>query len=77
MTKATATAEQAPAFDAYAPDRVHETALRMLRRYSTVKVAREMAFFHGIGHPDGSRERAYWLAVDVRIMELAKARQLT
>jgi hypothetical protein len=47
----------------YGLERVEETAQRMLVRYSTPKVAREMAFWHAMDHVYGSAGRIFWDAV--------------
>jgi hypothetical protein len=51
-----------------------ETARRMLSRYSSPKVAAEMAHFHAMDHPPGSTKRSYWQRVRDEILRLSKER---
>ena len=57
------------------PEReIDETARRMLARYSSPRVAEEMAGWHKHDHPSGSKHYKYWEAVQKRIRAIASAR---
>lgn len=53
---------------------VDDIARTMLARYSSPKVAREMAYMHAMDHRVGDPRRAKWLAIYARIGSLAKRR---
>lgn len=44
----------------------------MLRRYSSAKIAAEMAHLHGMDYPAGSAQRRYWEQVKTEIARLKK-----
>ena len=54
--------------------RIDATARRMIARYSTMKIAEEMANWHGCDYPPASRERNYWTRVGARIMQYRLSR---
>lgn len=58
--------------NAYSVERVREIAAGMLARYSTAKVAGEMAHFHAMDFPAGSAERSYWYRVGAEIRDQAR-----
>jgi hypothetical protein len=51
--------------------KIEAVAEGMLKRYSTPKVAREMAYIHAMDHPPNSDKRIYWLRVYERIIALS------
>lgn len=51
---------------------IEETAKRMLARYSSSKVATEMALFHACDYHEGSAQYKRWRAVADKIKELAR-----
>lgn len=53
--------------NAFAMSRVTETATRMVARYSSSRVASDMAHYHACDYPRDSREAIYWRAVSHRI----------
>jgi hypothetical protein len=51
---------------------IDEIARGMLRRYSSARVAMEMAHWHAMDHAEGSASRARWLRVMGTIERLSK-----
>ena len=51
---------------------IEEIARGMLGRYSSAKVAMEMAHWHAMDHADGSPSRARWLRVRETIGRLSR-----
>jgi hypothetical protein len=51
-----------------------EAAEGMLKRYSSARVASEMAHFHACDYRDGDERRAYWEAVKVEMAKIVKER---
>lgn len=56
----------------YNLNRAHEIAASMLKRYSTVKVATDMAHYHSMDYPRHSEARRFWQEVGREIARLAR-----
>lgn len=56
----------------YNLNRVHEVATNMSKRYSTFKVAIEMAHVHSMDHPRHSEGRRFWEEVGRELSRLSR-----
>lgn len=52
--------------------RAHAIAEGMLKRYSTFKVASDMAHYHAMDYPRHSEERTFWKEVGREISRLSR-----